>query len=213
MFNGDYAVIDSAAAAIFVVPRRGGAVTTLVASPVLRSPRSVAVDFEGRVLVAESSGGASRAVAVDRTGTLTVLAQGAPFFNLEAIAKVPSLQGPVHGAWGHSHPLSLDLPAEANRPYVLFASASLHPGIALSGGDPRATPCNPDGLFFLSIGANDAIFTGFAGVLSPTGQASASLNLPALPLPPITFFLQGFSVNFQAPSTIGTFTNVHVLDL
>lgn len=213
MADGDYAVMDGLADALFVVPRAGGAINTLIATPTLGNPCAVAGDFEGRVLVSESSASSNRVVAVDRFGVLTVLAQGLPFANLEAVAKVPNLQGPVPGAWGQNHPLTLDLPTEANRGYVMFASASLHPGIPLGGVDPRGTPCNPDGLFFLSIGASNAIFTAFSGVLNPNGQALANLNLPALTLPQFTFFLQGFSVNFQSAATVGVFTNVHALRL
>ncbi len=211
--DGDYAVMDGLADAVFVVARNGSVVNTLVATPTLGNPCAVASDFEGRVLVSESSAASNRVVSVDRFGQLTVLAQGAPFANLEAVAKVPTLKGPVSGGWGQNHAFDLDLPTEAGRGYVLFASASLHPGIALGGVDPRATPCNPDGLFFLSIGANNAIFIGFVGLLDGNGRAAANLNLPTLVLPPVTFFVQGFSVNFRSTSTVGVFTNVHPLRL
>ena len=160
--------------------------------------------------MSESSASSNRVVRVETNGQLTIVAQGAPFQNLEGIGRTPTLTGPTRGQVGQGQVLDLDLPQQANRPYFLFASLSLYPGITLGGGDPRLSPCNPDGLFFLSIGANNAVFTGFAGVLSSTGRATASLTVP-VPLPPLTFYLQGVAVNFQAPNGIAEFTNVHAI--
>ena len=209
--NGDYAVMDGLADAVFVVPRGGGTVTTLVSTPTLGNPCGITENFDGGVAVSESSSSSNRVVRIDRNGQLSIVAQGPPFQNLEGIGRAPMLVGPVRGQYGQSAPLDLDMPQQGNRPYILFASLSLYPGISLPGGDPRVSPCNADGLLSLSIGANNAIFTGFAGVLSANGQASASLNIPALPLPPLTFYLQGFAVNFQAPNGIAEFTNVHAI--
>ncbi len=210
MGNGDYAVMDGLADAVFVVPRAGGAITTLVAMPTLGNPCGITENFEGGVAVSESSVAGNRVVSVTPNGQLTIVAQGPPFQNLEGIGRVPTLGGPTRGQVGQAAVLDLDLPQQSNRPYILFASLSLYPGISLGGGDPRVSPCNPDGLFFLSIGANNAVFTGFAGTLSTNGQATASLNVP-VPLPPITFFVQGLAVNFQMPNGIAEFTNVHAI--
>lgn len=212
--DGDYAVFDGLADSVFVVPRAGGSVRTLVAPPTLGNPCGIDADFEGGVVCSESSAANNRIVRVDRNGNLQVIAQGTggnPFSNLEVVAHVPTLSGPTRGQSNQSHALDLHMPAQANRIYVLFASASLLPGIQLGAADPRATPCNADGLFFASIGAGNAVFSNFLGNLSPTGQASASLNVPNISLAGLTLYLQGFAVNFRQPSGIGEFSNVHAL--
>jgi len=210
--NGDYAVMDGIADAVFVVPRGGGVVTTLVATPTLGNPCGITADFQGGVLVSESGGTlGNRVVQIDATGQLTVVAQGSPFNNIESLGHVPTLVGPVRGQAGQGHVLDLDLPAQANRPYILFLCGSLYPGFGLGGIDPRHSPCNPDGLFFASIGANSPLFAGFAGLLSPAGMATASLNVPAISLPPLTLFAQGFAVSFQSPHGVAALTSVHAL--
>jgi DNA-binding beta-propeller fold protein YncE len=208
--NGDYAVMDGLADAVFVVPRMGGVVTTLVATPTLGNPCGITDNFDGGVAVSESSATSNRVVRVDPAGALTVVAQGPPFANLEGIGRAPSLTGPVRGQTAQPATFALDLPQRPNHPYLVFASLSLYPGISLGSSDRRITPCNPDGLFFLSIGANNAVFTGFAGTLSATGQANATLTVP-VPLPPITFYLQALAVNFMSPNGIAEFTNVHAI--
>lgn len=209
--NGDYAVIDGLADAVMVVPRSSGMITTLVATPILGNPCGIVEDFEGGVSVSESSSAGNRVVRVDAAGQLSVIAQGMPFLNLEGLGHAPTLVGPTQGQAGQTHAFDIDLPLRAARPYLLYASTSLLPGFSMPGLDPRQSPINPDGLFFSSIGANNAVFTGFVGLLSATGQATASLNVPAISLPQITLYVQGFAVDFQSRNGIGELTNVHAL--
>jgi len=206
--SGDYAVTDGLADAVFVVARGGGAVTTLVAPPVLGNPYDVVDDFEGGVAVSDSSGASRRLVRVDAAGQLTVVTVGPPFGRTDGLDRAPTLAGPSRGQSGRAHSLDLELPAQANRPYLLCASLSLHPGFALSPA-PRRAAVNPDGLFFASLGANDPVFVGFTGVLDPWGRATASLTVPNVPMPPITIFLQGFVIDLQQPSSVREITNAH----
>lgn len=210
--NGDYAVLDGTADAVFVVPRGGGSPTTLVAPPVLGNPCGIVEDFEGGVSVSESSSTANRVVRIDPAGRLRVLAQGAPFASLEGLGHVPSLVGPARGRAGQAHTLDVDLPQHAGRVYALFASLSVHPGFALGGTDPRRTPCNPDGAFFLSFGSTSGVFAGFAGTLSSSGQATATITVPSVTLPPFTLFVQGFAVHYSSPGGIAELTNVHAIE-
>jgi hypothetical protein len=75
--------------------------------------------------------------------------------------------------------LSLGVTASAGRPYLLACSLGVSTGIPLPGN--RRFPLDPDALFWLSLGQNNALFTGFLGLLDARGTASAALNLPAIP--------------------------------
>lgn len=213
--NGDYAVFDGLADAVFRVPRGGGTVTTLVGSPPLGNPCGIKGDFAGGFVVSESSASSNRVVLVDAAGALTPVASGAPFGNLEDVARVPRLSGRAIGVTPGSNPFDLDLPGDANLPYLMWASGSLFPGFGLdivSGtADPRGSPCNPDGLFFATIGVNNAGFMAYGGVLSATGRANPALNLPALSLTGIVLEHQALTLDPAAPNMIRSLTNVHSL--
>jgi hypothetical protein len=210
--NGDFAVFDGIVDAVFRVPRAGGSVTTLVGSPPLGNPCGIDGDFEGGFVVSESSASSNRVVLVSQTGAVSVVAQGAPFSNLEYVARVPRLRGPVAGLTPGSNPFDLDVPGDANAPYLMWACLSLYPGFDLAAPDARGSPCNPDGLFFATAGLNNAAFTGYGGVLSASGQANASLNLPFLNFPPgLVLWHQAITIDVSAPNLVKSFTNVHGL--
>jgi len=75
-------------------------------------------------------------------------------------------------------PLNLGVTASAGRPYLLACSLGVSTGIPLPGN--RRFPLDPDALFWLSLGQNNAVFTGFIGQLDAKGAASAALSLPAV---------------------------------
>ena len=72
--------------------------------------------------------------------------------------------------------------ALAGRPYLLVGGASgSSPGTLLPGG-LVTLPVNQDALTDLILAfLNTSIFSGFQGVLDPTGSASADLNIPPVP--------------------------------
>ena len=86
-------------------------------------------------------------------------------------------------------------------------------GLSLPPPDVRGIATNPDSLFFMSIGAHNPVFIGWAGVLSPTGTAIAQLALPNIALPPLTFYLQAMTVSFRSPTGVRSLSNVHPLRL
>lgn len=212
--DGDYAVIDGRVDAMFRVPRGGGPPTVLVQVPAIDNPESTCADFEGRVVLAQELASNRRIDLVDRLGNLTTISNPAPFANLEGIARAPRLAGPRTGRPGQT--LTFDIGfgmAEGTRPYVAWASATVVPGILLPGLDTRATPCNPDSVMLTTIGANDLVFMGFAGALSPTGSAALRIRLPNLPLPSLDMHLQAVTVDFRARNSIRSLSNVHRLQL
>jgi hypothetical protein len=213
--NGDYAVIDGIADSVFRVPRLGGPVTTLVPSPPMGNPCGIVSDFEGGFVVSESGAPAGdRVLLVDSTGAASVVAQGAPFSNLETVARVPRLAGPSVVTPGLAHVFDLDFPGEGGLPYAMFACLSLFPGIPLPPPDPRGTPCNPDPILFFTIGLNDPVFVGWGGTLSPAGQALPSLNVPPVPLPVgLVLFLQVLTLDPGSPNGLRSLSDVHPLVL
>jgi len=211
--NGDYAVSDGIHDVIFRIARGGGALVTLIQSPPLGNPEGLIEDFEGRLVVSESGNpSGDRLVEVTAAGGLSIIRSGAPFSNLEDVARIPRLAGPNQGRAGQPHRFLLRFPGEGGLFYVTFACFSLYPGFGLPAPDVRATPCNPDPLFFLTLGANNPIFTRWAGVLSATGTGTPELNAPNVPLPPgLKLFLQAVTIDSTAPSGIRSLSNVHVI--
>jgi sugar lactone lactonase YvrE len=211
--DGDFAVSDGIVDAIFRVARGGGAVVTLIQSPPLGNPDGITEDFEGRIAVSESGNPlGDRLVEVDVTGSLSTISAGAPFSNLEDLSRIPRLTGPNLGRAGQKHRFLLRFPGEGGLFYVMFACFSLYPGFGLPSPDVRATPCNPDPLFFLTLGANNPIFTRWAGVLSATGLGTPELNAPNVTLPPgLKLFIQAVTIDPTAPSGIRSLSNVHVI--
>ena len=92
--------------------------------------------------------------------------------------------------------------------YALAASLARRPGI---GPFPNGEYLNLDAtdpLFYLSaVGALPSVFQNFQGTLDPLGNASAQVNIPALP--PnlgITVFVAGIIYD---PTAIIQVTNTH----
>jgi hypothetical protein len=120
---------------------------------------------------------------------------------------------PAQGGAGQTSTFDLEFGGEGGGTFLLWASLSTYPGLSLPPPDVRGIATNPDSLFFASIGANNPLFIGWAGVLSPTGTAIAQLALPNIPLPPLTFHLQAMTVSFRSPTGVRSLSNVHPLRL
>lgn len=211
--NGDFAVIDGVTDFVYRVPRAGGPPVPIVGPPTLLNPDAVVADFEGRVLISESHIQGNRIELVEPNGKVTAIASGTPFQNLEALARVPTLHGPVRSGPGQTTKLGLDFPGQGGRPYAVWASLSLHPGIPLGGSDTRWIAGNLDLLFQASFGANNALFAGWVGALVPPGTAAPALAVPQVTLPPLTLFVQALTIDPSSPGLFGNLSNVHVLKL
>lgn len=211
--DGDYAIIDGLTDTVYRLPRAGGPPVAIVGTPVIDNPDAVCSDFEGRVVLAESSSRGSRLDLVDRFGTVTPLWVGSPFSNLEVVARVPRLSGPATGGPGLTSPFALECGGEGGKAYAMFATLTLFPGLALPNGDTRAIPGNPDVMFQLSAGANNAVFVGWGGVLSASGTAAPQLATPNIPLSPLTLWVQALTIDPAKVNYLGSFTNVHRIDL
>jgi catechol 2,3-dioxygenase-like lactoylglutathione lyase family enzyme len=92
---------------------------------------------------------------------------------------------------GAPTPITLEIPAAANRPFLLAAALGTAPGLPLPGG--FTLPLNPDSVFNLSLTPGTGVFNGFFGNLDGNGRASATLTLPNLPgLLGLPIFVSGF---------------------
>lgn len=119
----------------------------------------------------------------DAAGELYVLdrADG----ELYKIVPVPATQAATLAitappALGTSIPFMLNSASDPNRAYLLAWSATNIPGTPLPDG--RFLPLNLDTIFWMSLSpAWSSVFTNHAGLLSASGGATASLNIPALP--------------------------------
>ncbi|MDP6423205.1 MAG: N-acetylmuramoyl-L-alanine amidase [Planctomycetota bacterium] len=90
-------------------------------------------------------------------------------------------------------PITVDLPQEAGRIYVLAASTATNPGIPFPGG--KTLPLNPDPLFALSFGQTNGVFHRFAGLLDASGRGSAEIRIPSDPrFRGLRFFVSGLSL-------------------
>jgi sugar lactone lactonase YvrE len=211
--DGDYAVMDGIVDAVFRVPRAGGPPAIMVATPAIDNPCSICEDFEGRFVLSESSSAGNRIDLVDRGGNVTTIASGLPFRNLEVVARAPRLSGPPTGGPGLTSTFALEFGGESLNLYVMWATLSVFPGVALSPPDPRAIPGNPDVLFVNSIAANNALFVGWSGILSASGTAAPQLAMPNIQLGPLPIYIQALTIDLRNPGPIRSFSNVHVLRL
>jgi hypothetical protein len=109
-------------------------------------------------------------------------------FELEILDAQPAL------AVGQSSTLSLELPGQEGRSYLLLGSFATSPAIPI--GVDRKLALAPDAFFqFLLAFPMSPLGSGFAGTLDGNGRAQASLNLPLIPS------LAGVTLNF-APVTL-----------
>ncbi|MBK8977378.1 MAG: hypothetical protein IPM29_15815 [Planctomycetes bacterium] len=213
--NGDYAVFDGVTDSIFRVDRSSNAVTTWVTNGALAAnPEGIVPSGDGGFFVSSSGNpGGNRVLAIDPAGNVSTVGSGAPLVNVEDIGIVPSLRAPAFAATGPGNPTTfvLDLRAEANRTYALGIAATVFPGLQLSPTDPRGLTVNPDALFVTTLGlVAPPVFTGFFGVLDPTGQSSATLDLSILPpgaLAGIVLHAQALTFDLAAPTGIGDLTD------
>jgi hypothetical protein len=89
--------------------------------------------------------------------------------------------------------------SHAGRAYVLGISEAATPGILLPASQ-RVLDLRFGDLLILSATQAIPVFSNFVGVLSPTGQANASLFVPNLPS--FTFHLSGLVLNPAAPDGV-----------
>jgi hypothetical protein len=89
--------------------------------------------------------------------------------------------------------------SHAGRAYVLGISEATTPGILLPASQ-RVLDLRFGDLLILSATQAIPVFSNFVGVLSPTGQANASLFVPNLPS--FTFHLSGLVLNPAAPDGV-----------
>ncbi|MCC6673018.1 MAG: SMP-30/gluconolactonase/LRE family protein, partial [Planctomycetes bacterium] len=142
--DGDFAVSDGLVDCVFRVPRAGGAPTIVVVTPAIDNPDALCEDFEGRVLVAESSAAGNRVDLVDRGGGVQTVASGLPFRNLEVVARAPRLSGPATIGVGQTANFALRFAGEGVTPYAMWATLSVFPGLPFPAPDTRAIFGNAD---------------------------------------------------------------------
>lgn len=216
--NGDYAVALSSTDDIVRIPRGGGTPTIWVPSSQLGNIKDLVADGEGGFLVTEAGGTTgSRLMKVDAGGNVTQVLGNAAFGFFQGASYSPHLTAPIapgtglNGLFG----LAIDFPANPNMAYTTAVSGSLFPGITFFGGDPRATPLNPDPLFVQSFGVGfPGITAGWLGTLDGSGQGVVTLNLtpfPAGAFAGIRVHLQVGVIDPTAPTSIGALSNVETL--
>lgn len=216
--NGDYAVSSGHPDFIKRIPRGGGNAVLLVASPPLGNPDDLHADGSGGFFVSESGLPlGNRITHVDALGNLSVVSASPLLQNPEGLGLAPVLRGPsqVHTGPGAVFTLQLELQADAGLPYRIVASRSAYPGQAMSAGDWRGTPLNPDSVFQRTRLGDEPPFTqNWSGLLDANGRASATLNLSGLT--PGAFagthlHLQAVTRDAASPSGFRSFSNVLTL--
>jgi hypothetical protein len=208
--NGDYAVTDALVDGVFRVPRGGGPATLVQGVPVLGNPDGMVANFDGYVALSESGApNGNRIVVLRPDGSTSIVASGGAFSNLEALARVPHLQGAVRGAAGTSLAWTAEFPTQAGNPYLHFLCASLYPGLSLAIGE---TSVNPDPVFLSFVGVNTPVFQGFVGTLDANGRAHLTLAVPNVPIPPgIALHVQTIVLDLAQPSFLGALGNLHTV--
>jgi DNA-binding beta-propeller fold protein YncE len=208
--NGDYAVADALVDGVFRVPRAGGSASLVQGTPVLGNPDGIVSNFDGSIAISESGApNGNRIVVLRPDGSAAVIASGAAFSNLEALARVPHLQGAVRGTSGVTLPWTIEFPSLASSPFLHLVSASLHPGFALAIGE---TPMNPDPIFLSFVGVDTPLFQGFVGALDASGRASLALAVPNVPTPAgFALHVQTVVLDLGQPSFLGAIGNLHTV--
>lgn len=212
--NGDYAVTLGATDEIVRIPRGGGTPTTWVPAGQLGNVKDIVADGEGGFYVPEAGGvTGSRLMHVDAGGNVTQILGNSTFGFFQAAAVSPHLNAPLNpgtalnGLFG----VTIDFPANPNQAYTTIVSGSLHPGISLAAGDPRATPLNPDALFLQSFGVGfPGITAGWTGTLDGAGQGVITMNLtpfPAGAFAGLKVHLQVGVIDPTAPSNLARISN------
>ncbi|MBK9387673.1 MAG: hypothetical protein IPN34_22900 [Planctomycetes bacterium] len=208
--NGDYAVADALVDGVFRVPRAGGSATLVQSVPTLGNPDGMVENFDGYVALSESGApNGNRIVVLRPDGSTSIVAAGGAFSNLEALARVPHLQGTVNGASGVSLAWTAEFPTQAGNPYLHFVSASLYPGLPLAIGE---SPVNPDPVFLSFVGVNTPVLQSFVGNLDASGRANPTLAIPSVPIPAgAVLHVQTVVLDFGQPSFLGALGNLHTV--
>jgi len=208
--DGAIGVSDGIVDAVFLISR-AGSISTLTGLPPQGNPDSVATDAQNGFWIAES--GSSGPVTcncltrISPLGARGVVLNGAPLTNPEVAEPVPFLVPSGLLRVGQGVSLNWDVLTDAGFAYVLAASLSVFPGLALADG--RALSLNFDALFLLSVGANNAIFKNFIGVIDALGRATAGINCPSIPaLAGFDIYVQGATLSAGAPSGIATISDL-----
>lgn len=201
--DGDYAVIDGITDQVYRIGRTTGAITVFCNSASLGgNPEGIVPDFAGGMLVSQSQASGSRVVRLDAAGAATQVAAGAPFTNLEDLAKVPHLVSPrqVTSGPGSVFSITVDAPGLPGQYYSLAFAASVFPGFVIPGSSLRLA-LNLDPFLYASIGQNaPPALVGNTGFLDAQGRATATLDLAALPpgfASGLLLFQQGITLSAQ----------------
>jgi hypothetical protein len=100
----------------------------------------------------------------------------------------------------------LAVPGDAGLVYCAAASLGSSPGIPFPDG--RVLPLQPDALFLVSACANNAIFSGFIGVLDANGVANFAVNIPNIGgLVGIPYSVAAVTTDVTAPSGFSIVSN------
>jgi hypothetical protein len=209
--DGAIGVGDGLVDVVFLISR-AGTISTLTGIPAQGNPDSVGTDAQNGFWLAESGTSAGGFICncltrISPLGARQVVASGAPLNNPEAAYAVPFLVPSGLLQVGQSVNLGWDVPTDAGFAYVLAASLSVFPGFALADG--RALSLNFDALFLLSVGANNAVFANFIGVIDALGHGTGSINCPNIPaLAGFDIYVQGATLSAGAPSGIATISDL-----
>lgn len=214
--NGDYAVIDGLTDSVFRIDRSTNAITTWVPNAALAvNPEGIVPDWSGGFFISNSQASGSGIAAIDALGSVTTAASGAPFTNLEDVARVPFVRGPRTLSTGPGGLASFDLdaPAQVGQLYSLVLSLSVFPGWQLPG-DPRAMTINVDAFFLATIGRNSPpALVGWTAPFDPAGRGTATVDMRWLPtgaLLGLSLYQQGVTITNRG--TAGTLLNPLRLD-
>jgi len=100
----------------------------------------------------------------------------------------------------------LAVPGDGGLVYCAAASFGTSPGIPLPDG--RVLPLQVDALFLISACANNAIFSGFIGVLDGNGVANFAVNIPnIMGLVGIPYSVAAVTTKVTAPSGFSIVSN------
>ncbi len=182
--NGDYAVFDGLTDSVFRVDRSNGTVTTWVSNAALGgNPCGIDRAFDGGFVLSQSSASQNQIVRVDAQGNAAPAGTSPAFSNLEDLARMPHLTGPLAiQALGAATALCIDSQNDAGMLYTVALSLSVHPGVQLLANDPRAMAINADAFFFGTFLQNAPPFlNGFVGLLDSNGRVASTIDLTGLP--------------------------------
>ena len=93
-------------------------------------------------------------------------------------------------------------PALGNRGYLIAASLGQVPFVFPVSG--KSIDLVPDFAWIVSLTPQNGFFVNFQNILSPLGQASASVHLPPVPLPGVSLHFSGLVLDGAYPDAIAS---------